>query len=67
GLKVRKLLAGVRGQPAADVEALVEAVVGLSSLARELGESLAELDINPLLARESGVLALDALVVAGHA
>jgi acetate---CoA ligase (ADP-forming) len=66
GLKVRKLLAGVRGQPSADVEALVEAVVALSTLALELGENLAELDINPLLARENGVMALDAMVVAGH-
>jgi hypothetical protein len=66
-LKVRKLLAGVRGQPPADIDSLEETVVALSLLARELGESLSELDINPLLARESGVMALDALVVAGQA
>ena len=65
-LKVRKLLAGVRGQSPADIEALVDTVLALSTLAFELGENLAELDINPLLARENGVMALDALVVAGH-
>ena len=64
GLKVRRLLDGVRGQPPGDVEALVAAVVGLSVMAHELGEALLELDINPLLVREQGVMALDALVVA---
>lgn len=67
GLKVRKLLAGVRGQAPADIDSLEETVVALSLLARELGESLSELDINPLLVRETGVMALDALVVAGQA
>ncbi len=48
---MRKLLAGVRGQSPADIEALVDTVLALSTLAFELGENLAELDINPLLAR----------------
>lgn len=67
GLKVRRLLNGVRGQPAVDVDALLEAVAGLSSLALELGAVLGELDVNPLLVRETGVLALDALVIPGSA
>jgi acyl-CoA synthetase (NDP forming) len=58
------ILGGVRGKPAADVDALCEAVVGLSRLASSLGDRLAGLDINPLivLPRGKGVVAVDALV-----
>lgn len=63
GLAVRKLLDGVRGGPPLDVEAVVEAVVRLSVLAADLGDVLQELDVNPLLVRETGAVALDALVV----
>ncbi len=66
-LKVRRLLDGVRGQPPGDIEALLDAVSGLSAIAGELGSGLGELDINPLLVREQGVMALDALVVPGSA
>jgi hypothetical protein len=63
GLAARKLLDGVRGGPPLDVEAVIEAVVRLSVLAADLGDQLAELDVNPLLVREKGAVALDALVV----
>jgi succinyl-CoA synthetase beta subunit len=58
------ILGGVRGQPAADIEALCGAVVGLSRLASTLGDQLAGLDINPLivLPKGNGVIAVDALV-----
>jgi acyl-CoA synthetase (NDP forming) len=58
------LLAGARGRPAADVEALACALVTLSDLATGLGPRLRALDVNPLLVRPAGggVLALDALV-----
>ena len=56
--------AGTRGRPKADVRALVDAVMRVQRLALDLSEDLAELDINPLLARPDGVVALDALIVA---
>jgi acetyltransferase len=58
------ILGGVRGQPAADVEALCSTVVGLSRLASSLGDQLTGLDINPLivLPKGDGVVAVDALV-----
>jgi acyl-CoA synthetase (NDP forming) len=58
------ILGGVRGKPAADVDALCDAIVGLCRLASSLGEQLAGLDINPLivLPRGQGVIAVDALV-----
>ncbi|MBN2266340.1 MAG: acetate--CoA ligase family protein, partial [Candidatus Aminicenantes bacterium] len=47
-LRMRPLLQGFRGRPAADVDGLVEALVRLSYLAADFPE-IAELDINPLL------------------
>jgi acetyltransferase len=58
------ILGGIRGKPTADVDALCDAIVGLSRLASSLGDQLAGLDINPLivLPRGQGVVAVDALV-----
>lgn len=60
-LEVSKLLAGFRGRPAADVEALVAAICGLSDLYLAHRGRLAELEINPLivLAEGKGVRAVD--------
>ena len=55
------LLAGYRGRPPADQPALLATLLKLSQLASDLAW-LAELDINPLLVDERGVLALDARV-----
>ncbi|MEV6835351.1 acetate--CoA ligase family protein [Streptomyces sp. NPDC051133] len=64
-LRGRALLDGVRGRPPADLDALVEVVLRVQRMALELGERIAELDINPLmvLPRGQGAVALDALVV----
>ncbi|MFJ4711436.1 acetate--CoA ligase family protein [Streptomyces sp. NPDC088785] len=65
GLRGRALLDGVRGAPAADTDALVEVVLRVQRMALELGTTLSELDINPLmvLPRGQGAVALDALAV----
>jgi len=57
--RVARLLAGYRGRPAADMEALCTVLVRIATLLADLPE-VQELDINPLLADEHGVLALDA-------
>ncbi len=62
GLRMRPLLQGYRGRPAAAVDKLVEALIRLSYLAADFPE-IAELDINPLLVTADGVVALDARVV----
>ncbi|MGW7044919.1 acetate--CoA ligase family protein [Streptomyces avermitilis] len=64
-LRGRALLDGVRGGPPVDVDALVEVVIRVQRMALELGDDLAELDINPLmvLPRGQGAVALDALAV----
>ncbi|MEN6559229.1 MAG: bifunctional acetate--CoA ligase family protein/GNAT family N-acetyltransferase [Acidobacteriota bacterium] len=61
-LRMRPLLYGYRGRPAAAVDKLVEALVRLSCLAADFPE-VAELDINPLLVTAEGVVALDARVL----
>ena len=58
------MLAGARGRPRADVDALVDAIVRLSALAIDLKDSISELDVNPLfvLPAGRGVKAADALI-----
>ncbi len=63
-LRVAKLLAGFRGKPAGDVEALVAAVLAVTRYAEAHVELLAELDVNPIIVRPSGhgVVAVDVLI-----
>jgi acyl-CoA synthetase (NDP forming) len=58
-----KLLEGVRGAQPADVPALVDTIMRVQRLALELAGDVRELDINPLVVRPKGAVALDALVV----
>ncbi|MGQ4382086.1 acetate--CoA ligase family protein [Streptomyces sp. SAS_270] len=64
-LRGRALLDGVRGGPPVDIDALVEVVLRVQRMALELGDDIAELDINPLmvLPRGQGAVALDAMAV----
>ncbi len=62
-LKGYPLLVGVRGAKPADVEALVDVILHVSRLAMDLAGDVAELDINPLIVKPRGAVALDALVV----
>jgi acetate---CoA ligase (ADP-forming) len=59
--KASRLVAGWRGAPPADRVAVAEVLHRLSRLAVDLPE-VAELDLNPVLAREDGVVAVDARV-----
>lgn len=58
-VKGLRALAGYSGGQAADMEALARAVAALSELARD--PAVAELEINPLLVRREGVVAVDAV------
>ena len=56
------VLEGVRGQAGADLDALEKLLLQVSAFAWEHRE-VAELDLNPVIARPDGVLAVDARVV----
>lgn len=64
--RVARRLDAYRNLPAADRQAVALTLVKLAQLATDLPE-VAELDINPLLADEDGVLALDARVLLAEA
>jgi acyl-CoA synthetase (NDP forming) len=56
------VLAGARGRPPLDVAAAAETVAALSRFAAAHPE-VAEVEVNPLLVRREGALALDARIV----
>src|SRR4051812_22718678 len=61
-LRNSAVLDGVRGRPAADRDALVEAILGVADLALALGDRLEALEVNPLAVDGTRIEALDALV-----
>jgi hypothetical protein len=63
GQRFTNILAGVRGQPPCDTDAVISAIASFSVLVADLGEHLDGFDINPLICSPSGVLAVDALAV----
>jgi acyl-CoA synthetase (NDP forming) len=62
-LRLAAVLSGARGQRPADLDAIADAITGLSELAADLGDLLDALDINPLICGPSGAVAADVLAV----
>ncbi|QKQ50288.1 MULTISPECIES: acetate--CoA ligase family protein [Achromobacter] len=64
GLRIGRLLAGVRGEPAADMQAVAEQAARLGRYALAAAGHVASIDVNPVLvgAQGEGAVALDALV-----
>ena len=63
--RVSRLLRGYRDRPPSDLDAIAVTLIKVAQLVVDLAE-VAELDINPLLADQNGVIALDARIrVAG--
>jgi acetyltransferase len=60
-VRIFKLLKGYRDQPPADLDAVADTLVRLSQLVIDC-PVVRELDINPVLADKSGVIALDARI-----
>jgi acyl-CoA synthetase (NDP forming) len=64
-LKGAAVLKGARGQPAADLDALADAISKLSLFAAANADTLESVEMNPLRALPDRCLALDALIVKG--
>jgi acyl-CoA synthetase (NDP forming) len=62
-LKGYALLKGFRGKPGVDVDRLVDTICRLSELAHDLQDVIDQIDVNPVIASTSGVVAADALIV----
>ncbi|MEP9377724.1 acetate--CoA ligase family protein [Aquabacter sp. CN5-332] len=58
------LLKGVRGKPAADIDAAAEAIAAFSRFGAAHADSLAALEINPLIAGPAGTTGVDLLLEA---
>ncbi|WP_328685943.1 acetate--CoA ligase family protein [Streptomyces sp. NBC_00343] len=61
-LRSRRLLDGWRGQPAVDLDALIDAVVAVSEAIVAI-PGVADIEVNPIRVGPEGALAVDALVV----
>jgi len=68
-LKGARLLGAFRGAPEADIDALAALMVTLSQLAADHADTIAEIDLNPVIvhAKGDGVTVVDALIVKGGA
>ena len=58
-----KLLHGTRGSSALAVSDVVDVIMRVQRLAVDFADVIAEIDINPLVVRSDGVVALDGLIV----
>ncbi|EEE35554.1 CoA-binding protein [Rhodobacteraceae bacterium KLH11] len=61
-LKIAPLLAGYRGQPAADMDAIIAAVEAVQAYVMQNADTLGEVEINPLLCTPDRAVAVDALI-----
>lgn len=61
-LKSRSLLEGYRGIPPRDIDAIIDSIVRVSSIIAN-HPTIDELDVNPLIAYEDGVIAVDARII----
>jgi acyl-CoA synthetase (NDP forming) len=62
-LKGVKLLEGFRGMPAVDINRLAQIISDVSRFAADHRDTVAELDINPLICAGDRITAVDALIV----
>ena len=61
-LEIAPLLIGYRGQPAADMDAIVSAVQAVQAYVTQNADTLVEVEINPLLCTPDKAAAVDALI-----
>ncbi|MES0825080.1 acetate--CoA ligase family protein [Ruegeria sp. SCP11] len=61
-LKIAPLLAGYRGQPPADMNAIIAAIQAVQAYVMQNPDTLGEVEINPLLCTPDTAVAVDALI-----
>jgi hypothetical protein len=64
-LKLRRLLDGVRGNAASDIDAFCDMASSFSVMVDALRDELMEIDVNPVIVTSKGCIAVDALIVGG--
>lgn len=64
-LRGGRLLQGVRGEPPADVDALIDLLVAVARFASDHADAIAEIDLNPVIVhpRGQGLSVVDALII----
>ena len=64
-LRGARLLQGVRGDPPADVDALIDLLVSVSRFAADHADAIAEVDLNPVIVHPQGqgLSVVDALII----
>jgi len=65
-LKGMKLLEGFRGMPGVDIGRLAQVISDVSRFAADHRDSVAELDVNPLICAGDRITAVDGLIVPVH-
>jgi acyl-CoA synthetase (NDP forming) len=65
-LKIAPLLAGYRGAPAADIDAIIDAAMAIQAYVVANHGHVAEVEVNPLIALPIGAIAADALIRTGE-
>jgi acetyl-CoA synthetase len=63
GLKGAKLLDGFRGMPAVDIDRLAQVISDISRFVADHRDTVAELDVNPLICAGNRIVAVDGLIV----
>jgi acetate---CoA ligase (ADP-forming) len=62
-LRLRPLFDGTRGRPPVNIDACCDSASRFSVLVHELRDSIAEIDVNPVIANATAAVAVDALVI----
>ncbi|MCX5835034.1 MAG: acetate--CoA ligase family protein [Deltaproteobacteria bacterium] len=61
-IRGRKILEGMRGRPPADKEAIVSALISLSTMIMDLHDQIQEVDVNPLMVFQKNAVVADAVI-----
>lgn len=65
GLRIAPILAGYRGKPAVNIEAVLDAIMAVQKYVMDHADTLEEVEINPLIATPERAVAADALIRKG--